>query len=73
MLSDNLVMPPSHLTLAKLKVGSKNTTLTSLTLSGQKPNWQMMWHGSKSGGFKPQAPILPSVPRHEARTFKSVP
>jgi hypothetical protein len=21
----------------------------------------------KSGGFKPQAPTLPSVPRHEAR------
>ena len=26
----------------------------------------------KSGGFKPQAPTLPSVPRHECRSIKGV-
>ena len=38
-----------------------------LTQSSVEPSWQMMWHGLKVEGFKPQAPSLPSVPRHKAR------
>ena len=60
-------LPPFHLTLAKPKVGSRNTAFAPSTLSNLESNWQMMWHGLKSGGFKPQALILPWVPRPEAR------
>ena len=46
---------------------------TPSTLSSVEPSWQMMWHGLKSGGCKPQAPILPSVPRHEVGPLKVSP
>jgi len=60
-------MLPPHLTLAKPKIGSKIKAFTPSALSSAEPSWQMMWHGLKVGVFKPQAPTLTSVPKHEAR------
>ena len=50
-------MPPSHLTLASLEVGFKNTTLTLSTLFSHELANDVAWF--KTGGFKPQARTLP--------------
>jgi hypothetical protein len=69
-----IIMPPSHPTLAKTKVGSNNPAFSPSTLSSSEPSWQMMWHGLKvevlSLKHRPSHRYLNM--RQEYRTFKSV-
>ena len=61
------IMPPPHPTLAKPKsqfLKHNLHTIDIIQCRAQLAN-DVAWF--KSGGFKPQAPTLPSVPRHEAR------
>ena len=55
-----------------LKVGSKNTAFTPLTLSSAKPSWQMTWHDLKVEVLKHRPSHRYPNMRQECRTFKSV-
>ena len=77
LLYDQQLMSPSHLTLAKPKSWFQKHgfhTIDTIQSQAQLAN-DVAWF--QSGGFKPRAPILPSIGtqtcmRQECRTLKSV-
>ena len=66
MLS-NLCMPPSHLTLINFISWLKKHGLHTIATIQSRAQLADDVAWIKSGGSKPQAPTLPSLPKHEAR------
>ena len=65
VVPQNMVMPPSHLTLAKPKSWLWRHGFTPSTLSSHEPSWQMMWHG-----LKVEVWILKHQPSHRYRDMR---